>query len=156
MPDMRPYGRFARCFRHSRPVLARHRSRFVSGREGDVERSADRCDHDLPLASSDRFSFFRLPAFSVRSADDGGWRRLRLRLGCGPLSAIHQLARLTVPDNTWRAKPAFLEVKWVRRAVPQRVRFRQLCGGDQSGTRLLSVRPIRRGLRIHVVDMLSV
>jgi len=34
------------------------------------------------------------------------------------LSAIHQLARLTMPEDTWRASPAFLKTKWVRRAVP--------------------------------------
>jgi O-antigen/teichoic acid export membrane protein len=34
------------------------------------------------------------------------------------LSAIHQLARLTMPGNTWRAKPSFLKAKWMRRAVP--------------------------------------
>jgi O-antigen/teichoic acid export membrane protein len=34
------------------------------------------------------------------------------------LSAIHQLARLTMPEDTWRARPDFLRAKWVRRAVP--------------------------------------
>jgi len=34
------------------------------------------------------------------------------------LGAIHQLARLTMPEETWRANPAFLKTKWVRRAVP--------------------------------------
>ncbi|MGX2041029.1 lipopolysaccharide biosynthesis protein [Methylocaldum sp. MU1018] len=34
------------------------------------------------------------------------------------LSAIHQLARLTMPEDAWRTRPAFLKTKWVRRAVP--------------------------------------
>jgi O-antigen/teichoic acid export membrane protein len=34
------------------------------------------------------------------------------------LSAIHRLARFTMPEDTWRARPAFLKLKWIRRAVP--------------------------------------
>lgn len=34
------------------------------------------------------------------------------------LSAVHQLARVTMPEDAWRAKPSFLKSKWVRRALP--------------------------------------
>ncbi|HYE35940.1 oligosaccharide flippase family protein [Methylocaldum sp.] len=34
------------------------------------------------------------------------------------LGAIHQLARFTMPEEAWRAKPSFLKIKWVRRSVP--------------------------------------
>jgi O-antigen/teichoic acid export membrane protein len=55
---------------------------------------------------------FDLPMTAVGVACGYGLAWLRT------LSAIHQLARLTMPEDTWRAKPSFLKAKWMRRAVP--------------------------------------